>query len=88
MSFFSEFEHAVIKRVFTWLSGLSEADFQSVLQFVIQAEQQFGQGNGEQKKKWVISQLEALFNNVLPYVLNFAVEFAVAYAKHNGYIPK
>jgi hypothetical protein len=73
-----------IRKIILWLTGLTNLDFQKVVDLIKEAEKMFD--NGADRAKWVKDKLVELFAIATPFILNLLVEMAVAYAKDKGYI--
>ena len=80
-----ELEKIIIPDVFQWLTGLQAENFNSIVEWVLEAEAKFN--SGTDKAEWVKKQIADILKVALPWVLNVSVELAVAYAKKQGLIP-
>lgn len=81
----SFFLHTVVPELFSLITGWQKDHFAQIVKWVQEAEAKFTVG--DQKKQFVIQQIEQVVNDALPWMLNFAVELGVAYAKKANLIP-
>ena len=74
---------SLLPKIIGWLTG-KDIDFEKVVDLVKTAETM--DTTGDDKAFWVKGQLNQLLNIAIPWILNFLVEIAVAYAKKQGWI--
>ena len=72
------------------LTGLSDYLFgklwDSILYWISKAEQVYGNGKGKEKFEFVKRKIESYYPEVRTWVINFLIEFGVAYLKKKGVI--